>query len=232
MLQAPAHRLGQLSTRPRLVLAGGFALGAGLVTALVRQDGPVGGEVTLTRWLHDHTPGAVSAIGAVLDPLITDLTAPVVFAVIALATWSRWGRQAATVVVLAGCLTALTRIGDVVQRPRPTSQIEWTTYSFGNGGYPSGHVVFTVLVLGGVVVAARRHASPNLARRLAILVVATVALTCWTRVSRLEHWPLDVVGGLLMGLAALQVVAWAADASDPLTAEHPRLRRLLGFPGT
>jgi len=205
------------------------AVAAVLVTLVVQRDGPVAGEMGITRWLHNHTPGPVSDVGAVLDPLITDLSAPLLFAAIVLAVWWRWGRPAAVLMCLAGGLTALVRIGDLAKRPRPTSQIEWTTYTFGDGGYPSGHVVFTVLILGGVVVAARRHASPAVARRLAGLTIVLVAVTCWTRVSRLEHWPLDVVGGLLMGIAGLAVVASIAVVVEPATRRHPRLRLLVGL---
>ncbi len=157
-------------------------------------------------------------------------TPPLLFAVIGLLTWWRWGRPAAAVLGFAGALTALTRIGDIVERPRPTSTGEWTAYTFGNGGYPSGHVVFTVLTLGTLVALARRHASPTVARRLRRSAVAVVILCCWTRISHLEHWPLDVVGGLAMAVVALHLVLWFERSLDPLTAGWPRLRLLVGLP--
>ena len=163
------------------------------LTLAARGEGPFAGERGLTMWMHRNTPGPVDALGGLLNPLVTDLTAPLVFGVIGLLVWWRWGRYAATVLGLAGAFTALTRIGDLVERPRPTATGAWTDYHYGNGGYPSGHVVFTVLVLGTVVVLARRHSSPLVARRLAVVTVILSALTTWTRISSLAHWPLDVV---------------------------------------
>ena len=200
------------------------------LTLAARGEGPFAGERGLTMWMHRNTPGPVDALGGLLNPLVTDLTAPLVFGVIGLLVWWRWGRHAATVLGLAGAFTALTRIGDLVERPRPTATGAWTDYHYGNGGYPSGHVVFTVLVLGTVVVLARRHSSPLVARRLAVVTVVLSALTTWTRISSLAHWPLDVFGGLAMASAALCGVAYVISRLDPLSAGHPRLRFVIGLP--
>lgn len=200
------------------------------LTALVRRDGPLPGEVGLTLWMDRNTPLPVDLVGDVLDPLVTDLSAPLVFLAVVALVWWRWGWHATTILGAAGALTALTRAGDLVQRPRPTASGTWTSYTFGSGGYPSGHVVFTVLVTGTVALLARRHSTPTVARRLRVLAVALVAVTCWTRISHLEHWPLDVVGGLLAASLALYGVAWLERSIDPLTAPYPRIRLLLGLP--
>ena len=200
------------------------------LTALVQRDGPLFGEVGLSLWINRNTPPPIDRVGDVLDPLVTDLSAPLVFlAVVALVRW-RWGWHATTILGAAGVLTSLTRAGDLVQRPRPTASGTWTSYTFGSGGYPSGHVVFTVLVTGTVALLARRHSTPTVALRLRVLAVVLVAVACWTRISRLEHWPLDVAGGLLVASLALYAVAWLERSVDPLTAPYPRIRLLLGLP--
>jgi len=131
---------------------------------------------------------------------------------------------------LAGAFTALTRIGDIVQRPRPTSSGTWTDYTFGNGGYPSGHVVFTVLVLGTLAILARRHSTASVSRNLTLIGIVIVTITSWTRISLLQHWPLDVVGALLMASFTLCLVVRFERSIDPMTLGHPSLRRLLGLP--
>ena len=199
-------------------------------TLAARGNGPFPGERDLTLWMHRNSPTPVDMMGAALDPLVTDLTAPLVFAGIFLTTWWRWGRHSATVLGLAGAFTALTRIGDIVERPRPTATGSWTDHHFGNGGYPSGHVVFTVLVLGTVALLARRHSSPVMVRRLTVLAVALVAVTAWTRISDLKHWPLDVFGALTMSTAALYGVSYVECRLDGLTTGRTRLRGLLGLP--
>jgi membrane-associated phospholipid phosphatase len=160
------------------------------------------------------------------------MAAPEVFVAISLLVWWRWGRYPAVLLGLAGACTGLTRLGDLVNRPRPTSTVEWTGYSFGNGGYPSGHVVFSVLVLGTVAVLARRHATPRIAMWIVGSMQLLIAVTSWTRVSRLEHWPLDVMGGGLMAAAGLLGIIWLHPRLAAMVARRPLLGRLLLAPGT
>ncbi len=168
-------------------------------------------------------------MGTVLDPLVTDLSAPLLFAAIGLLVWWRWGRHAATLLGLAGGFTALTRIGDLVERPRPTSSGTWTTYTYGNGGYPSGHAVFVVLVLGTVAVLARHHSTPRASKWIIGSMQLLIGLTLWSRISRLEHWPLDVVGGGLMAAVGLVGITWIHPRFATLVLNRPRLGRLLGL---
>jgi len=132
----------------------------------------------------------------------------------------------------AGACTGLTRLGDLVERPRPTPAVEWSGYSFGNGGYPSGHVVFSVLVLGTVALLARRQTTSRIARWIVGAMGILIAVTSWTRVSRLEHWPLDVVGGSLMAAAGLLGITWLHPRLASLATGRPLLGRLLRAPGT
>ena len=189
-------------------------------TFAARGDGPFAGETGVTLWIHRHSPGSVDRIGDVLEPLFTDLAAPAVFAATCLFVGWRWGLRAIAVLGLAGVLTALTRVGDLVQRPRPTASGSWSSYTYGNGGYPSGHVVFVALISGTLAILARRHASTVTARWVAGVGATLAVVTSWTRVSHLEHWPLDVVGGLTMAGAALYGVATFDHRLDNLMARR------------
>ena len=189
-------------------------------TFAARGDGPFAGETGVTLWIHRHSPGSVDRIGDVLEPLFTDLAAPAIFAATCLFVGWRWGLRAIAVLGLAGVLTALTRVGDLVQRPRPTASGSWSSYAYGNGGYPSGHVVFVALISGTLAILARRHASTATARWVAGMGATLAMVTSWTRVSHLEHWPLDVVGGLTMAGAALYGVATFDHRLDNLMARR------------
>ena len=92
------------------------------------------------------------------------------------------------------------------------------------------HVVCAVLGLGAVALLARHYSSPGVARRLAVLAVALSAITAWTRISDLNHWPLDVFGALTMASATLFGVSYVERHLDALTAGRTRLRDLLGLP--
>jgi len=220
--QRRSHRYG--------VTAGALVASSTALTLAARREGPLPGEVATARWMHENTPAAVDRFADLIDPVLTDMAAPVVFVAIFLLVWWRWGRYPAVLLGLAGACTGLTRLGDLVERPRPTPTVEWSGYSFGNGGYPSGHVVFTVLVLGAVAVLARRHANPRTAMWIVGSMQLLIAVTSWTRVSRLEHWPLDVVGGGLMAAAGLLGIIWLYPRLSALAAGRPLLCRLLRPP--
>lgn len=222
---------GRWSLRHNILL-GALVASSTALTLAVRSDGPLPGEVATARWMNQNTPAAVDRFADLIDPALTDMAAPVVFVAIALLVWWRWGRYSAVMLGFAGAFTGLTRLGDLVERPRPTPAVEWSGYSFGNGGYPSGHVVFSVLVLGTVALLARRQTTSRIARWIVGAMSILIAVTSWTRVSRLEHWPLDVVGGSLMAAAGLLGITWLHPRLASLATGRPLLGRLLLAPGT
>jgi undecaprenyl-diphosphatase len=83
------------------------------------------------------------------------------------------------------------------------------TLQFG-GSYPSGHMMRTVLIYGLGAFVVRRLSAPGWGRTLAVPVVAAlVGIMALDRVYLGVHWQSDVVGGLLLGGAALAgAIAW------------------------
>jgi undecaprenyl-diphosphatase len=65
--------------------------------------------------------------------------------------------------------------------------------------YPSGHMLRSVLLLGAIYAL-----WPNRPARIALLIFLAASATC--RVYLGTHWPSDVIGGALLGIAGL---AWA-----------------------
>ncbi len=89
--------------------------------------------------------------------------------------------------------------GDVGRVPDPSLVDFETPYP-----YPSGHMLRAVLLLGAVYAL-----WPNRPARVVVLLV--LAGAAWARVYLGTHWPSDVLGGVLLGLAGL---LWAFGRLD------------------
>jgi undecaprenyl-diphosphatase len=75
--------------------------------------------------------------------------------------------------------------------------------------YPSGHMLRAVLLLGAIYVL-----WPSGPGRVALLIFLTASAA--SRVYLGTHWPSDVLGGALLGIAGL---AWAFEAHSPTSGE-------------
>ena len=89
----------------------------------------------------------------------------------------------------------------LVRRPRP-SGVAHTTSKLVGYSFPSGHVGFFVwLSVLGMVLLARNRLPRALYIACWLLVVVLVAAAGLSRIYVGAHWPSDVIGGLLVGIA-------------------------------
>ncbi len=96
--------------------------------------------------------------------------------------------------------------------PRPPGGELLDLFGGTSYAYPSGHVARTVVLLGLLAWVALREL-PRLRRPFAaptvmLAVVGGVALMGVARIGAGQHWPSDVLGGALLGVAWLAVVMW------------------------
>jgi undecaprenyl-diphosphatase len=84
-----------------------------------------------------------------------------------------------------------------------------------NASYPSGHTAAAIAVYGGLVLLLasrfRKRAFQVIVWTLAVAVPVFVALS---RMYRGMHHPLDIAGGVPIGILALVVVVFASRAAD------------------
>jgi membrane-associated phospholipid phosphatase len=88
----------------------------------------------------------------------------------------------------------------IVSRPRPTG-VAHTTSNLMGYSYPSGHVGFFVWLSVLAMVLLARKLPPPLYIACWCLAVVLVAAAALSRIYVGAHWPSDVVGGLLVGVA-------------------------------
>ena len=121
-------------------------------------------------------------------------------AVIALTFMIR--RPATPLVVFSALYAAVYNIVNIiVRRPRPTGVAHTTSKLIGYS-YPSGHVGFFVwLSVLAVVLLARNRLPRPLYIACWFLAAVLVTAAALSRVYVGAHWPSDVVGGLLVGVA-------------------------------
>jgi membrane-associated phospholipid phosphatase len=93
----------------------------------------------------------------------------------------------------------------IVDRPRPPASTEIEAFITA-ASYPSGHTVRAVLMAGLIVAAVAWTRRPGPVRFVATIVgVAFVALVGLARIASGQHWPTDILGGLMLGVAWLAI---------------------------
>jgi undecaprenyl-diphosphatase len=122
--------------------------------------------------------------------------------------WKKRQREALLVIVILVAVTAGSEgIKQLVGRPRPSGTgdgIPGVVYS-----YPSGHVLEVLTILGMITVRSWRSSRPfRLRLALVLVVTAEVVLVGIARLALNEHYPSDVLGGLLGAITALGWYGW------------------------
>jgi undecaprenyl-diphosphatase len=116
-----------------------------------------------------------------------------------------WRAEAGFVLVsgvLGGLLILLLK--KLYARPRPS--IEWLIEEHGFS-FPSGHTTGAILIFGALLIIASQRMDKGLFKSLVrgflITLIVTIALS---RIYLGVHYPTDILGGWLLGLAVLNLI--------------------------
>jgi undecaprenyl-diphosphatase len=217
LAEGPANRLaigvarGHDTIAIAIAVIGSFAVLGIFITALgllithVLEHGSMGvWDHHVSQWFDGRRSAHWNRItGDLTDMADTFEVAGVAAIVTIVLLVRRWGRTAFLLVAgLAIELSVFIAANKIVARPRPAvSHLGGTpsTYSF-----PSGHTAATIVLYGGiaviVMVATTRWWPRILMWILAVVLTVAVGLS---RVYRGEHYPTDVMAGLLLGIGSL-----------------------------
>jgi len=195
--------------RPAVLVA---ILLAGLATLglIVRLGGPPAVDSWLPPAIMAWYPTAATDLFDTLATLPAFGALMVAGAVVSFVGHRR-GLAVAFAVALCGEIpAALVKL--IVDRPRPPASTEIEALLTA-ASYPSGHTVRAVLMAGLIVAAIGwRRRSTGLRIIAVIGGVAFVGLVGLARIASGQHWPTDVLGGLMLGGAwlaiCLVVAAW------------------------
>ena len=130
----------------------------------------------------------------------------------------------AVVLIAAALFTELVK--DFVARPRPTMDplVPASGYSF-----PSGHTLNSTATYGLIAVVAWRSRLSLAVRRAAVVVgVVVPILVGLSRIALGVHWPTDVLGGWLAGVAFVALAATLIGLTGAM--EHDLPARAAGAP--
>ena len=188
-----------------------------LFTCLLAWRGtPFLWEMQLAGWIYQvHEPSvewilrAVSWIGSGAVPFL-------MVPILALFLWKA-GLVLQGWILLAGAGGASLAnlvLKHLIDRPRPGGMLSPAFTDSGGPGFPSGHVVLFVACFGYLLLLAWRHLSGSLravvTAGLGFLILAVGISRVWLGM----HWPLDCIGGYLLG--ALIVGAMRPRSGDAL----------------
>ncbi len=156
-------------------------------------------------WIVEHRRGGITSAAIA----ITDAASPVamtLWAVVAGATlW--WWRSARTGLVVVGTLACATGVSTLTkavvgaQRPPQVVQLLFEI----DPSYPSGHVTATLALVGIVAVVLGRGRGRAIGVAMGVGVASITLVVALTRLYLGVHWLADVLGGALLGGAAVLV---------------------------
>lgn len=128
--------------------------------------------------------------------------------------------------MLIGSLSSLidTILKLVISRQRPPADLVHILMPTTGYSYPSGHAVFFTWMAFMIAASIAPRIRPSFRPLLWFAAALVIVLTCFARVWVGDHWPSDVIGGVLLGVGWSAFVLWLPERWLP----SPSWRRFGG----
>ena len=204
------------------VIAGLSIVTGMLITHVVlRAHGVAGEDERLVRFLAGHRSGSLTDASLVGSIMAGGVVLPIIAGIAAVTAavarhWRLAGFLLFALAVESGAYRATTLL---VHRHRP-EVLRLETLPV-NASYPSGHTAAAIAVYGGIALLLTSRIS-NVTARICIWTVAALipVYVAFSRMYRGMHHPLDVGGGVLIGIAALSAMVLVSRAAHVASSRH------------
>jgi undecaprenyl-diphosphatase len=195
------------------LVAVGATMGFAELAEHVLAGGTQAFDVAVLQWIHVHQTPLLTQLLVEMTYLGTGTVVMTVVGVAALFLWHTEHKHSARLLLAAtiGNIILNGALKLVYHRARP-SVFEWQTVAV-SSSFPSGHAMSATVVYGTVAYLLMRLQKHMWAKALTLSgAIILILLICFTRLYLGVHYPSDVLGGIIVGLA------WAAFCMATLEA--------------
>jgi undecaprenyl-diphosphatase len=177
-------------------------IGFAALAEVVREGYTQQFDTAVLRWLGAHHTPTLTTIMTEVTPLGTGVVVLTVVGITTAFLWHTEHKHSARLLLAATAGNIL--LNNVLKlffdRERP-SVFEWGTHA-ASSSFPSGHAMSATVVYGTVAYLLARLQKHLWARAITLsFAVILVTLICLTRLYLGVHYPSDVLGGIIVGLA-------------------------------
>jgi membrane-associated phospholipid phosphatase len=206
-----------------LLLALFFVVLAIPLSIVARGPDVLPGDVPIARAIQAPTSPWLNALAVALSTLGRAWPGETPFAIVVTLLVAYFGTRRDAVYIalcaLAGTINVGTKL--IVASPRPTAPLVTIVEVANGNGFPSGHAFGATLLYGAIWIVLPAVVPNRLACRLLRLLAVVIAFGIgWSRIRLGAHWPSDVLGGFLWGMALLALLT-ALFLPGPLRPRAP-----------
>ena len=174
------------------------------LTIVAAGEGVVPGDTAIARAVQRPASGEIDAVARFVSLVGDDFPAMVALGLVGFVVLASVGRR--DLAVFLGAASVLRAVGPglkmLIASPRPTSEAVAIIVQVDGLGFPSGHAMGAALFYGAIAMIAPQVVANRLvARGIQVVAIVMMGVIALSRVRLGVHWPSDVVGGLLFGVA-------------------------------
>jgi len=164
-------------------------------------------DVPVTTWVQSFPWGPIAYVFELTNNTAGYIQGAV--AVVVIVLMFAWERRAGYLMAIGAISSLLDNlIKSAMARHRPTPDLVHILTPAPGYSYPSGHAVYFTWMSFMIAFAVAPHVRPGLRWVPWVTAAIVTVLACTARVWAGDHWPSDVIGGVLLGLGWSAFVLW------------------------